>query len=497
MTEDLPADVRPGGDSLSELPGPASAEGTFEEPLVSEPVAPANRLVHGNHLLTGPLRPTVFWLAVPVLLEQFLNFCVGTCDIWLAGHLLDGSKVTPATAAVGVAAYIGWLASLLFSFVGAGTTALVARHWGAGERDVANRVANESILLAAIAGIGFLILIWPTAPWFAGSLNLDPLAHEMTVRYLRLDGIGQVFTAISLVAAAALRGTGDTRTPMFVLGAVSIVNLIVSAAFVYGFGPVPYWGVDGIVAGTVVARLAGGLLMLWWLWSGRGRLRLAFSDKFLFGPDTRRIIKIGLPAALDGLILWTGHFLFIRIISQAGPVAFAAHMVGIRVEALTYLPAVAWGAAAATMVGQSLGGGDIDRARRSGHEAVRQCAVLGVVITAIFILGAERIFRAMHTDPSVIATGSGAFPIVGAFQVPLLIGIIYVASLRGAGDTRFPLVMTALSTFGLRLPLAWWLCRHLDWGLFGAWTAMCTDMGVRSVMAATRFLRGNWQRIKV
>ncbi|MFV0445280.1 MAG: MATE family efflux transporter [Planctomycetaceae bacterium] len=490
-------DESPLADSVAELHGAASAEGTFEEPLVAE-AAPSGGLREiSNHLLTGPLRSTVFWLAVPVLLEQFLNFLVGTCDIWLAGHLPTSANAAPATTAVGVAAYVGWLASLLFSFVAAGTTALVARHWGAGEFEAANRVANQSILLAIVAGLGFILFIWPTAPMFAAALDLDPDATAISVRYLRLDGLGLMFTSLSLVAAAALRGSGDMRTPMLVLGTVSLVNLLVSATLVYGWGPFSVWGVDGIVGGTVVARMAGGLLMLAWLSGGLGKLRLQIRGLSFWSDDTRRILRIGLPAAADGIVMWTGHFLFLRIISAAGPIALAAHMVGIRVEAITYLPAVAWGAAAATMVGQSLGNSDVERARRAGHEAALQCSLLGLCITAAFFFGARLIFAAMNSDAAVVETGAMAFPIVGLFQVPLLVGIIYVASLRGAGDTRFPLVMTSLSTFGLRLPLAWWLCISLDWGLRGAWTAMCVDMGMRGLMASLRFLGGRWQKVEV
>lgn len=495
-SETTPTD-RLNADSIADLHGAASVEGTFEDPLVAEaePAAASGRVA--NHLVTGSLRPTVFWLALPVLGEQFLNFCVGTCDIWLAGHLPDRSQTMAAASAVGVAAYVGWLASMLFSFVGAGTTALVARHWGAGEREAASRVANHSLALAAVGGLGFLLFIWPAAPLFPAALGLDSTTRDMTTHYLRLDGIGLVFTAVSLVGSAALRGAGDMRTPMLVLGAVSLVNLIVSATLVFGWGPLPSLGVDGIVLGTVIARVAGGVLLLVWLGRGRDGLQLRLDDWKLWGRDTSRILRIGLPAAADGLILWSGHFLFLRVIGQIGPVALAAHMVGIRVEAITYLPAVAWGAAAATLVGQSLGHGDPERARRAGHEAVRQCGLLGIVITLMFFFGASWIFHEMHSDPNVAAMGAEAFPIVATFQIPLLIGIIYVASLRGAGDTRYPLLMTALSTFGLRLPLAWYLTAVADWGLWGAWTAMCTDMGVRSIMAATRFVRGKWQRLEL
>jgi MATE family multidrug resistance protein len=499
MEDSAPPSRPPGAESLTELPPIPSAEGTFEEPIVADAALTLDeqRPRERRDILTGPLRPALFLLAVPVLLEQFVNFLVGTCDIWLAGHLPDAAQSTPATTAVGFAAYVGWLASMLYSLVAAGTTALVARHWGAGQRDDAARVANCSIGLALIAGILFLAVIWPLAPELPRLLQLPPTASDITVRYLRIDGIGLVFTAISLVAAAALRGTGDMRTPLIALGTVSIVNLIVSAALVYGWGPLPQLGVDGIVLGTVVARLAGGLLIIGFLLRPHSDLRLRWSELLPRTKQVRRILRIGLPAAGDGLVLWCGHFLFLGIINQLGEVALAAHMVGIRIEAVTYLPAVAWSAAAATMVGQSLGRGDNSRARAAGHEAVRQCGLVGIGVTLFFFFGAGPIFQWMHSDPRVVELGASAFPIVALFQVPLVVGIIYAASLRGAGDTRFPLLMTAVSTFGVRVPLSWLLAIYYDLGLFGAWSGMCADMGLRGLMAAARFARGRWQRIEV
>ncbi|MEZ6067827.1 MAG: MATE family efflux transporter, partial [Planctomycetaceae bacterium] len=241
----------------------------------------------------------------------------------------------------------------------------------------------------------------------------------------------------------------------------------------------------------------GGLLLLASMLHPRSHLRLVAAELVPRGDVVRRILRIGLPAAGDGAILWSGHFLFLKIVGWMGEVPLATHMIGIRVEAITYLPAVAWGAAAATMVGQSLGNRDPDRARRAGHEAVRQCSLLGIVITLVFCLAPGAIFGEMHTDPAVVDMGARAFPIVALLQIPLMIGIIYAASLRGAGDTRFPLLMTAVSTYGVRLPVAWLLGIHFELGLLGAWIAMSCDMGLRAVLAALRFTGGRWSRTEV
>lgn len=333
----------------------------------------------------APVRPAVFRLALPVLAEQFLSYLVGLVDTYLSGRL-EGIA-TVATNAVGLAGYVSWLGTLLFGLVGIGTTAVIARAWGAGRRAQANRVTNQALTLGAATGILFLVLILPAAPAFAAMLGMTGVAADIAVRFLRIDAAGLVFTSVTLAGSAALRGAGDMRTPMLVLGLVNLVNMALSAPLAFGVGPWPALGladplleprgVDGVVFGTVAARAIGCLAMLFALSRGVGGLKLR---RLQLRPKTRvarRILAVGLPAAGDGLVMWTGHFLFLMVISnvaagRAGEVAFAAHVVGIRVEAVTYLPAVAWGAAAATLVGQSLGAGRPDRARAVGHAAVRR-----------------------------------------------------------------------------------------------------------------------------
>jgi Na+-driven multidrug efflux pump len=216
----------------------------------------------------------------------------------------------------------------------------------------------------------------------------------------------------------------------------------------------------------------------------------------------KRILVIGVPAALDGLIMWVGHFMFLMVISRlasgdAGEAIFAAHVVGIRVEALTYLPAVAWGAAAATLVGQSLGAANPARAKAVGNEAMRQCVAVGFVMTILLFVNAPWIYAVMHSDPAVGVVGVPALRLLACFQVPVVLSIVYVYALRGAGDTRFPLLMTCLGVIGIRVPLSYLCGIVLDGGLVGAWIGMCGDLLLRSILATWRFNRGDWMSIRV
>lgn len=430
-------------------------------------------------------------LAMPVLGEQLLNFLVGFFDVWLSGHL-PGDIRTDATAAVGVAAYVGWLASLIFSLVATGTTAIISRAWGAGNREEANQVANRSVVLSVVMGLLFLLMVFPSARFLVSGMGLHGRAAEIGTRFLQLDSIGLVFASVSMVIAAALRGCGDMRTPMWIFGFVNIVNVLFSTGLVYGFGPLPKMGVDGVVTGTVIARVSGGLLFLLCLWGGQRGLALDFQELRFGGSAIRRILRVGAPAAAEGVIMWIGHCVFLRMITGLGQNEFAAHIVGVRVEAISYLPAVAWGAAAATMVGQSLGAGQVERAFKVGQEAAIQCCIFGVLISLWFIFGADGIYSMMHQDPEVREVGSFPFRVVGLFQVPLVLGIVYCSAMRGGGETIFPMVSVAFSTYLIRLPVAYYCMGYLHMGLMGAWMGMNLDMLVRGALSTWWYLSKRW-----
>ena len=456
-----------------------------------------------SDLLTAPLRSTMFRLAWPVFVEQFLNFLVGFTDTYLSGWI---SK--EATTAVGLAAYVGWLASNMFLLVSSGTVAVIARHWGAGEFTDANKAANRAIALGAVVGLGVYGLIWFAAPWYAWLMKLEPDTATMVVRFLRIDGAGYLFSCLTVAGAAALRGTGQMRVPMMILVLVNLLNMVVTTVL-SGAGPaewlllserlgLPKLGVDGIAYGTVAARVVGCFLMLAVLSSGRCRLKLEAREVSLRGEPVRRILKIGLPAGLDGALRWVGQLFFLMIIARLShdpleqTAILAAHAIGMQVEAISFLPACAWGMAVATLVGQSLGAKRPDRARQGGHEAVWQCGLFAVLLTLTFFFAASPIYQLMHQDVQVHAVGVPAFRFNALFQVPLVVAIVYTFALQGAGETRQPMYVSFLGAFGVRIPLAYLCGIVLDGGLIGAWIGMCCDNTVRAVLVAWLFRRGQW-----
>lgn len=449
------------------------------------------------------LRGHVLTLALPALAEQLLNICVSLFDTWLAGQVSTAGHETGIyTTTVGIAAYASWLATLIFSLVGTGTTALVARAHGAGDLEQANRYAGRSVTLTGLLAIMIFGLLQAFAPLYAEAQKLAGESHRVAVGFLRTDAWGQLAFGFCLIGSAALRGMGDMRTPMLVLGSVNALNILLASSFVFGLGPFEPRGIDGIVAGTVTARVCGGVLMLAVLARGVSGLRLRREFMLPHGEDVRRILRIGAPAALDGVLMWAGQSLFLSIIARlgnesAGKAYLAAHMIGMEAEALTYLPATAWGYAAASLIGRSLGAGKPAAAKRVGNEAARHVILIAIVGAMVYLLGAEVIYGVMTPEPAVRAIGVPALRFLSWYQIPLAVMLVYIHGIRGAGDTRAVLALNVTGIFLVRLPIAWLLGVVWNLGLIGAWSGMCVDVTLRAIVAIVYFSRGRWARVKV
>lgn len=441
-----------------------------------------------GRLLTSPLRWAMLELAWPVLVGQLLVFTVNFFDVWMSGRL-----GTNATNAVGVGAYVGWLAGMFFSTVAVGTTAIVARCFGRGDYSAANSVTQTSIVLAFAIGLVALILGVLTADLFARLLNFSGEGAELVREFLRIYAISYLFSSLNATSSASMRGAGDMRTPMFALGAVCVLNVGLSFLFVYGWGPVPAQGVNGIAWGTVAARMLGSLIMLTVLVSGWTPVRLSWRvSDHNFPAETWRLFRIGIPSGLEGLLNWTGHFLFLQMISMLEAAAFAAHIIGVEIEAIGYLPAIAWGQAAATMTGQSLGAGDKQRAFLSGWEAALQGAIWAVTLNVVFYWGAFQIYTLMHDESAVIDQGTPAMRLLAFYQLPTIVFIILSTTLKGAGETRVPMLVSGFCVFAIRLPLAYLFGIHWEYGLVGAWIGMGFDMMLRCLFILAYYLSKRW-----
>jgi Na+-driven multidrug efflux pump len=271
-------------------------------------------------------------------------------------------------------------------------------------------------------------------------------------------------------------------------------------------------GFVGIALGTGLSHVIGCVLLLVILARGKSGLKLHLANLV---PDLsliRRLLWVSVPAAIDSLSAAFCQLWFLSLVNKLGDVAASAHGIALRWEALGFLSGAAFGTAAMTLVGQNLGAKTPERAARSGWMAY---AIGGGVMTfmgVLFVLLAEPMFRLFcpdaHLQP-IVDAGVPALRLIACAMPALASQIIFTAALRGAGDSRVPVLLSWLGFLGVRIPLAYLLTapqvnlgslgvvRGYDMGLLGAWVAMCADLWVRGVFFALRFASGKWKKIEV
>ena len=445
-------------------------------------------------------------LAAPVLLEQLLIMLVGLVDTYLCGQHLSAEHL----AAMGLMAYVMWLIPSMFGVVAIGSTALVARHTGAGEREQANVAMNQSFLTGIVVAAVVTALVAIGGSAFIGAVQLKGDAAPYASRYLWI--LLPVLPAIMVeqVGIASLRGAGDMVSGFIAMTVVNVVNVVVSASLVVGYFGLPKLGWDGLAIGTACGHAIGAVIVAGFLLAGRAGLRLRLTSLVPNWSMIRRLLRIGLPGGADVMAVVVCHLWFLSIINTLGTTAAAAHGLGVRIESLAYLPGTAFQVAAATLAGQFIGAGDYQRARSSVWMA---CLVGGGMMIAagfLFYFGAGRLtglFLGEQTrDAAVVAV-----PLlqVVSFSMPsLALTMILTGALRGAGDTRWPLMFTFVGLLGIRIPLSYFFAwdhvsllglemSGMNLGVIGAWYAMVIDLVVRSILVSIRFFRGKWLETSV
>jgi putative MATE family efflux protein len=447
----------------------------------------------------GMLR-RVLGLSGPVIVEQGLLYLVGLSDTLVAGRYLAEDHL----AGVTVSSYLLWVVGSLLTIVSVGSTALVARLTGAGDRAGASRVTQGAIALALALGTAIGIGGGLAAPWIVRAMNMEGLPAEAAALFLRIVLLVTPLLACTSAGIACLRGVGDTKTGMWVMILVNLVNVTLTWSLVRGFGPLPKLGFAGIATGTACAEAVGGLVVLALLVRGRSGLALTWRGLIPRRIELIRILRISLPAAGESMTNSACQLWFLGLINRLGPTVTAAHGVAIRCEALSFLTVTAFAVAASTLTGQYLGARRPDLARRASLIAWGiGTALLGFVGIWLY-LGADWFFSLFlgGDKPQVAAEGVPVLRIV-AFAMPALATInVLNGSLRGAGDTRWPWAIVVLGYLAVRMPLTYYLitpvAEHgLSWGLRGAWIAMLVDLCVRGVLVAARFLQGGWRYVRV
>jgi putative MATE family efflux protein len=427
----------------------------------------------------------VWTLAWPTIVGNLHYSAAGFCDIKIVGAL-GPSAVAALTT--GLRIFFAMQAVLLA--VTAGTTALVARAWGAHERDEAAAVTRLSLqlCLALTLVVTIPVVLW--AERFAGIFRLDPDTVAQAAAFTRWLSVFYAAFAVNLVLGAALRATGDVVTPLWTGALANVVAVGVAYALVYGKLGLPALGVKGAAFGHAAGWIAGAVAIgTLWL---RGKVRLGVGARSAFSIErARRLLAIGYPAAMEQIAWQSGFILFLWIIALYGTAPYAAYGIGVNILSFSFLVGFGFSVAAATLVGPRLGAGDPEGAAHGGWRAMRLAVVAMLVFAAVIITAAEPLAHFLIDDAEVVRLTVVFIHVLGSVQALMAIEYALGGAVRGAGDTRFPFLTVVTGLFGVRLPLAVgfrWLGLAPEW----IFAALIGDYIVKATLLTLRFRSGRW-----
>ncbi|HHW26453.1 MAG TPA: MATE family efflux transporter [Firmicutes bacterium] len=438
---------------------------------------------------------TATWaLAWPVVLEQALSMVSQVVDTAMVGRLGKES-----TTAVGLSMQPFSLLNAVFMGLSAGTTALVARAVGAGNREEAGKVAGQSLVIAFIFGLVISYLGYTNADWIIGFMKAEDSVRAIGAGYVRAMMPGILLFFVFTIATGALRGAGDTRTPMLINFGLNAIHIFTNYLFIFGNLGAPRMEAAGAGLSTSISRILGGIAILTVLTRPGGKLTVDWKNtirRFDLGLF-KRILNIGVPAMLERVLTSSGQIAYARQVAGLGTEAYAAHSLSLNCESFSYMPGMGFATASTALVGQRLGAKDPDGAERSAYIALKMGVLTMGTMGVLFFLFPSTFLRIFTTDEGVIAAGVPLLRIVAFTQIPEAFGFVIPGALRGAGDTKPGMYVTVLGIWCVRLALTYVLMNVFHMGLTAAWVAMFADWVVRASLYWYRLKQGGWKRIKV
>jgi putative MATE family efflux protein len=431
-------------------------------------------------------------MAWPVIVERLSISVLSGVDAALVGHYVGANGL----AAVGIGALLFWIPLAGALAIDVGSTAVVARDIGAGDRSRVQLGLHTAIIAALVWGVFCTVVVFTLAPTLMRLMGAKPDVAALGVEYLRAGSLGFPMLMALYAVSGSLRGMGNTWMPMVILLIVNAVNAVVTFTLING--TIADLGIRASGIGYATAGTTGGVLALALAASGAAPVRMRVShilqlSRVSFG----RLAHIGLPVGLEEAQFMLAFLVYTRIVARLGTDQLAAHSLALRSLEVAILPGFALATAATALVGQYLGAGRPDLAEAVAKR-VRFFALCALVTMGVlqFIL-APHIVRLFVSDPDVIDTGAKLLRVF-AFALPAMgVHASLSGALRGAGDVRYVLGTFTFTAWGIRVPVAAFMVIVLGLGAPFAWLAAVAENWVRAALILRRFRQGKWKHMRV
>ena len=432
----------------------------------------------------------IFQITLPAVFDLLAQTLIMAFDMKMVSSLGPSAI---SSVGVGTAGMFALIPALIA--VATGTTALLSRAYGADNKIEGKKAFTQSFFIAVPLGI-FLTIIFLI--FSEQIINLVGNAKDMNlsdaILYQNMTVIGFPFLGISIATFYAFRAMGENKIPMIGNTLALVLKLILNFLLIYLFK----WGIFGAALSTTLTRLFSAIFSIYLVfWSKKNWISLKVKDLKFDYFISKRILKVGIPAAVEQLGLRIGMLIFEMMVISLGNLSYAAHKIALTAESISFNLGFAFSFAASALVGQELGKGSSQKALKNGYI----CTIIAMIVMStfglFFFIIPQFLVSLFTKDKDVIELATMALKIVSICQPFSGASMVLAGSLRGAGDTKSVLLITYLGIFLIRIPITYLFLNVLNLGLAGVWIVMTIDLAIRSSLAFYIFRRGKWKYLQV
>lgn len=441
----------------------------------------------------GSINHAIILLSVPMIIEMGMESIFAVVDVFFVSLLNDND----ALAAIGLTeSVLSLIYSLAFG-LSMGATAMVARRIGEKDSKGAEVAAIQALYLA----LGVSVLLTILGLTFSDHiLRFMGGSEELIANhggYATIMFGGNITIVMLFMINAIFRGAGNASLAMKALLISNSLNIILDPLFIFGWGPVPAYGVEGAAIATNIGRGVGVAFQIYFLIKGSSIVKVHLKNFILQAEVILNMVKVSL-GGIGQMLIGSASWIFLmRIMSDFGSAPVAGYFIAIRIIIFAILPAWGMANASATLVGQNLGAGQPDRAEKSVWRAGLMNMIFLAFITVVFFSFAKFILGFFTTDPLVLEHGILCLQIVSLGYVFYAYGMVVNQSFNGAGDTKTPTLISLVGFWLFQIPLAYALATYFKTGPVGVYAAISIAESAMAIVAIYIFRKGHWKLVKI
>lgn len=441
---------------------------------------------------SGSIRRAVFMLSIPMILEMLMESIFALVDIMYVSQVSVN-----AVATIGLTESVITLVYAVAIGLSMAATAIVARRVGEKDLKGASNAAVQVIFLGVFVAaiISVIGILYPRE--ILGLMGGGPNLIAEGYGYTQVLLGGNITIMLLFLINAIFRGAGDASVAMWTLILSNGLNIILDPMFIFGFGPIPEYGVEGAAIATTIGRGTAVLFQLGILFFGFSKIKIAVKDLVLQVGVMLNLIKVSL-GGIGQFLIGTSSWVFLmRIMSEFGSEVLAGYTIAIRVMMFTLMPAWGMSNAAATLVGQNLGAKKPERAEQSVWKTGMYSSIFMGLVSIIYLIFAPYIILLFTETPDVVKYGSLCLRVIAAGYIFYGYGMVVINAFNGAGDTKTPTYINFVCFWLLQLPFAYVMAIILDFGPAGVFWAITLAEILIAIIAIIWFKKGYWKKIEV